>query len=65
MYQGNIYAVAKDYLYRADMNSQKFFGYQIPAPEGTEITAFLGITSDGRMLLASGETMYSLSLPQK
>ena len=65
MYQGNIYAVAKDYIYRADMNSQKFFGYQIPAPEGTEITAFLGITSDGRMLLASGETMYSLSLPQK
>ncbi|MBQ3279312.1 MAG: hypothetical protein IJG94_09125 [Clostridia bacterium] len=65
MYRGNIYAVAKDYIYRADMNSQKFFGYKIPAPEGTEVTAFLGITSDGRMLLASGETMYSLSLPQK
>ena len=46
------------------MNSQRFFGYQIPAPDGAEITAFYGITSDGKMLLASGETMYSLSLPQ-
>ena len=31
---------------------------------GAEITAFYGITSDGKMLLASGEMMYSLSLPQ-
>ncbi|MBQ6400453.1 MAG: hypothetical protein IJI21_10120 [Clostridia bacterium] len=65
MYQGNIYAVAGDYIYRADINSQKFFGYRIPVPEGTMMTAFLGITSDGRMLLASGEAMYSLTLPQK
>ena len=65
MYQGNIYAVAGDYIYRADINSQKFFGYQIPLPEGMKVTAFRGITSDGRMLLASGETMFSLSLPQK
>ena len=65
IHNGNIYAVAKDYVYRADMNSQKFFGYQIPVPEGTEITAFYGITDDGRMLLASGETMYSMTLPQR
>lgn len=65
MYQGNIYAVAGDYIYRADINSQKFFGYQIPLPEGMKVTAFRGITFDGRMLLASGETMFSLSLPQK
>ena len=65
IYQGNIYAIASDYVYRADMNSQKFFGYQIPAPEGVEITAFYGITDDGRMLLASGETMYSMTLPER
>ena len=65
IYKGNIYAVASDYVYRADMNSQKFFGYQIPAPEGVEITAFYGITDDGRMLLASGETMYSMTLPER
>ena len=65
IYRGNIYAIAPDYVYRADMNSQKFFGYQIPAPEGVEITAFYGITDDGRMLLASGETMYSMTLPER
>ena len=65
IHKGNIYAISKDYIYRADTNSQKFFGYQIPAPEGTEITAFYGITDDGKMLLASGETMYSLTLPER
>ena len=65
IYRGNIYAIAADYVYRADMNSQKFFGYQIPAPEGVSITAFYGITDDGKMLLASGETMYSLTLPER
>ena len=65
MYNGNIYAVTGDYIYRADTNSQRFFGYQIPAPEGVKITAFYGITDDGRMLLASGETMYSLTLPER
>ena len=65
IYRGNIYAISADYIYRADMSSQKFFGYQIPAPEGVEITAFYGITDDGRMLLASGETMYSMTLPER
>ena len=57
--------ISEDYIYRADMSSQKFFGYQIPAPDGVKITAFYGITDDGRMLLASGETMYSLTLPER
>ena len=65
IYRGNIYAVSADYIYRADVSSQRFFGYQIPAPEGVQITAYYGITSDGKMLLASGETMYSLTLPER
>ncbi len=65
IYRGNIYAISADYIYRADVSSQKFFGYQIPAPDGVEITAFYGITDDGKMLLASGETMYSLTLPER
>ena len=63
IYGGNIYAASGDYIYRADMNSQRFFGYQIPELNGAEITAFYGITSDGKMLLASGDTMYALTLP--
>ena len=65
IYGGRIYAISSDYIYRADVSSQKFFGYQIPAPEGMAITAFYGITSDGKMLLASGESMYSLTLPER
>ena len=65
IYRGNIYALSSDYIYRADVNSTKFFGYQIPAPEGVSVTAFYGITDDGRMLLASGETMYSMTLPER
>ena len=64
MYNGNIYAVSGEYIYRADTNSQRFFGYKIPGSANGEITACYGITSDGKMLLASGETMYALSLPQ-
>lgn len=65
IYRGNIYAVSADYIYRADVSSQRFFGYQIPAPEGVKITAYYGVTSDGKMLLASGETMYALTLPER
>ncbi len=65
IWNGNIYAVSADYIYRADVSSQRFFGYRIPAPEGVKVTAFYGITQDGRMLLASGETMYSMSLPER
>lgn len=63
MHNGNIYAVSGDYVYRADTNSQRFFGYKIPGGAGGEITASYGITSDGKMLLASGESMYALTLP--
>ena len=63
IYKGNIYAVSADYVYRADMNSQRFFGYKIPVPEGTLINGYAGVTQDGKMLLSSGETMYSMSLP--
>ena len=64
IWRGNIYAFGSRYLYRADVNSQQFFVSGMPVPENTEITAFFGVTSDGRALVASGETVYSLSLPR-
>jgi len=64
LWNGKIYAASEDHIYRADASSQHFFGIPIPAPEGVKITAFYGITADGKMLLASGESMYSLAIPQ-
>ena len=64
MYNGNIYAVAGNYIYRADTSSQRFFGYRIPEDMQGDVTACYGITTDGKMLLASGESMFSLTLPQ-
>ena len=63
IYGSNIYAASGDYIYRADVSSQRFFGYKIPISDGGNITAYYGTTTDGKMLLASGETMYSLTLP--
>ena len=62
--QGNIYAVGGNTIYRADLSSQRFFGYPIPVPEGVNIDGYYGVTTDGRMLLGAGETMYSMSLPR-
>ncbi len=64
IWNGNIYAFSGNYLYRADVNSQQFFVSGIPVPEGTEITAFFGVTTDGRALLGSGDSVYSLVLPR-
>ena len=63
IHNGNIYAVSGDYVYRADTGSQRFFAYRIPGDYGA-VTACYGITSDGKMLLASGESMFALTLPQ-
>ncbi len=64
IWQGNIYAFSGEYLYRADVNSQRFFVTGIPVPQGSAITAFHGITSDGHAILSAGETVYSLNLPR-
>jgi hypothetical protein len=65
VYDGNVYAVSGDYIYRADMKSQKFFGYQVPSLENEEITAYYGLTTDGMMLVStSAGRMYALTLPQ-
>ena len=64
IWKGNIYTFSSEYLYRADVNSQRFFVSGIPVPKNNPITAFYGITSDGRALLASGESVFSLGLPR-
>ena len=64
IWKGNIYAFSGQFLFRADVNSQRFFVSGIPVPDSAAVTAFYGITADGRALLAAGDTVYSLSLPR-
>ena len=64
IWRNNIYAFGEKFLFRADVNSQRFFVSGMPLPENTPVTAYFGITSDGRALLASGETVYSIPLPK-
>ncbi len=64
VYDGNVYAISGNNVYRADMKSQKFFGYQIPGLENEEVTACFGTTSEGIMLVSSSAgRMYALTLP--
>lgn len=60
----NLYAFSNEYLYRADIDSQRFYGYALPLPEGVTATGFIGLTDNGRALLTSGDTVYSVGLPK-
>lgn len=60
----SIYGFSDTYMYRSDVSSQRFYAYALPLPEGERVTAYLGRLTSGRVLLASGETVYSVSLPQ-
>lgn len=62
---GNVYAFSSGYMYRGDVSSQRFYGYPVPLPDGMSVTAYLGVTSDGHALLASGDTVYSVTMPRK
>ncbi len=56
----NIYAVSSDYLYRGDVDNQRFYGYPLSLSES--VTSFLGITRT-HALVACGDRVYSISLP--
>ena len=60
----NLYAISKDYLYRADVGKQSFYGYPLKLSAESEVTDFFGLTSSGRAVVACGDVVYSISLPQ-
>lgn len=64
VYDQSLYGFSETYMYRSDISNQRFYAYTIPLPEGEHVTAYLGRLTSGRVLLASGETVYSVSLPQ-
>ena len=59
-----VYAYSPSYLYRANASDQRFVGYPINLPNGGQVTGFLGTTTGGRALVTSGDTVYSITMPQ-
>lgn len=61
----NLYALSSNYLYHADVDAQRFYGYALPLPEGRKINSLIGANKSGSYLLAvSGDQVYAISLPQ-
>ena len=61
---GSIYALSGNVIYRTSSSRQQFYSHQIPLPAGVEITALLGLTSNGRAIVACGNEVYSVTLPR-
>ncbi len=59
-----IYGVSSSYLYVADVDEQRFYGYRLPLPEGTAVTRLLGVTTEPSAIVACGSEVYSISLPR-
>ena len=60
----SIYAFCDQYVYRSSTGEQRFFGYKSNLPEGTHLTGFLGMTSDGHALVTNGQTVWSIATPR-
>ena len=58
-----IYAISRDYCYRADMDAGRFTGFSIPLPQGQSVTELLGLTTSCA-IVASGDSVYSVTLPR-
>ncbi|MCQ2453529.1 MAG: DUF5711 family protein [Clostridia bacterium] len=61
LYKNKVYAFSASGIYRADISDNRFTGLDIPV--NGNVTAFLGITSNGCALLASGASVYAVVLP--
>jgi hypothetical protein len=58
----NVYAVSGDTLYRAAVGDNRFSDYTLPL--NAEADRYIGVMSDGHILLACGSEVYVCSLPQ-
>lgn len=62
MYNRSIYAVSAHSLYRAGLNDHRFTTYELPMEE--EATHYIDTLSNGRAIIACGEKVYVVTLPQ-
>ncbi len=59
-----IFAFSEEYLYAGEINSQRFYAYEIPLPDERIVTSLLGLTSNGYAIVVSNSEVYSVSLPR-
>lgn len=60
----NLYAISPTYLYHADVDAQRFYGYALPL-EGRKVNSLIGATRSGSHAIAvSEDEVYAISLPQ-
>lgn len=58
-----IYAFSDTYLYKTDINTQQFYAYEIPVAKESPVTQFLGLLGGEQAVIACGESVYSVTLP--
>ena len=62
VYNKAVYAFSADYIYRTDIGAQRFTA--LNRPSDMEVpTDFLGMTTGGNALLASGDAVYAVAMP--
>lgn len=57
-----IYALGQEKLYRAGQNASRFTEYTLPIDK--QPTRYVGITANGRIIVACGDEVYLLTLPE-
>lgn len=61
----NLYAVSRDYIFRANVDTQRFYGYVLPLPDRRTVNSVLGLTASGdKAIVFSGDQVYAISLPR-
>lgn len=61
---GRIYAFSENYLYAGQVNSQRFYAYDMNLPDERLVTSFAGLTNNGYAIVISNSDVFSVSLPK-
>lgn len=60
----NLYAFGSEYLYYTNVDNQHFYAYEMPLPDGEQVSGFLGITNNGQAIVTGGSSVYAVPLPR-
>ena len=57
----SLYAISGDKIFGASLNANRFTTYDIPLNQ--QVTRFIGVTSNGSVLVACGDEVFAITLP--